>query len=61
MLLKKLIFYFFKYVQMFLHKSKGKRRAGNSLSSSQAWSGTSANLFAVMVLLNFDLHMLIYY
>jgi hypothetical protein len=30
-------------------------------SSSQACSGTSTNLFAVMVLLNFYLHVLIHY
>jgi hypothetical protein len=45
---------------MFCQKSKGKRRMGDSSSSSQARLGTSADLFAVMVLLNF-LHVLIYY
>jgi hypothetical protein len=51
---------FSKCVQMFCHKSKGKCRVGDSSSSSQARLGTSTNLFAVMVLLNFDLHVLIY-
>jgi hypothetical protein len=46
---------------MFRHKSKGKGRKGDSLSSSQAYLGTSADLFAVMVLLNFYLHVLIHY
>jgi hypothetical protein len=44
---------FFKCAQMFCHKSKGKRRMCYSLSSSQAQSGTSADLFAVIVLLFF--------
>jgi hypothetical protein len=46
---------------MFHHKSKGKGKKGESSSSSQACTGTSADLFAVMVLLNFYLHVLIYY
>jgi hypothetical protein len=45
---------------MFYHKSKGKDRKGNN-SSSQACSGTFADLFAVIVLLNFYLHILIHY
>jgi hypothetical protein len=52
---------FFKCVQIFHHKSKGKRRTSDSLSSSQVRSGTSADLFMVMVLLNFYLHVLIHY
>jgi hypothetical protein len=52
---------FFKCVQMFHHKSQGKHRTGDSSSSSQARSGTSADLFAVIVLLNFYLHVLIHY
>jgi hypothetical protein len=51
---------FSKCVQMFLHKSKGKCRTGNNSSSSQARLGTSADMFAVMVLLNFCLHVFIY-
>jgi hypothetical protein len=39
---------FFKCVQMFHHKSKGKRRTSDSSSLSQAQSGTSGDLFAVM-------------
>jgi hypothetical protein len=46
---------------MFRYKSKGKGRKGDSSSSSQARSSTSTNLFAVMVLLNFYLHVLIHY
>jgi hypothetical protein len=46
---------------MFHHKSKGKGRKGDSSSSFQARSGTSADLFAVMVSLNFYLHVLIHY
>jgi hypothetical protein len=42
---------FFKCVQMFCHKSKGKRRTGDSSSSTQPQSSTSADLFVVMVLL----------
>jgi hypothetical protein len=52
---------FFKGVQMFCHKSKGKGKKGESLSSSLAHSGTSADLFAVIVLFNFYLHVLIHY
>jgi hypothetical protein len=52
---------FFKSVHMFCHKSKRKGKMGDSSSSSQARSGTSADLFAVMVLLNFYLHILIHY
>jgi hypothetical protein len=52
---------FFKYVQMFRHKSKRKRRTGNRSSSFQACSGMSVNLFTVIVLLNFYLHILIHY
>jgi hypothetical protein len=48
-------------VQMFCHKSKGKGRKGDSSSSTQAHSGTSADLFAVMILLNFYLYTLIHY
>jgi hypothetical protein len=59
--IKEINLLFFKCVQMFRHKSKGKGRKGNNLSSSQAHSGTSTNLFAVMVLLNFYLHVLIHY
>jgi hypothetical protein len=46
---------------MFHHKSKGKGRKGDSLSSSEARLGTSADLFAIMVLLNFYLHVFIHY
>jgi hypothetical protein len=46
---------------MFHHKSKGKGRKGDSSFSSHGCSGTSADLFAVMVLLNFYLHILIHY
>jgi hypothetical protein len=46
---------------MFCHTYKGKGRKGNSSSSSEARSGMSADLFAVMVLLNFYLHVLIRY
>jgi hypothetical protein len=52
---------FFKYVQMFHHKSKGKDKEGDSSSSFQARSGTSVDLFVVMVLLNFYLHVIIHY
>jgi hypothetical protein len=52
---------FFKCVQMFRHKSKGKGRKDDNSSSSHACSGTSADLFAVMILLNFYLHVLIHY
>jgi hypothetical protein len=50
----------FKCVQMFRHKSKRKGRKDDS-SSSQACSGTTADLFAILVLLNFYLHVLIHY
>jgi hypothetical protein len=46
---------------MFCHKSKGKGRKGDSSSSSQAHSGMSTDLFSVMVLLHFYLHVLIHY
>jgi hypothetical protein len=46
---------------MFHHKSKGKGRKGDSSSSSQACSDTSVDLFMVMVLLIFYLHVLIHY
>jgi hypothetical protein len=59
--IKEINLLFFKCVQMFHHKSKGKGKKGDSSSSSQACSGTSADLFAVMVLLNFYLHVLILY
>jgi hypothetical protein len=52
---------FFKCVQMFFHKSKGKGRNDDCLSSSQARPGTSTDLFVVMILLNFYLHVLIHY
>jgi hypothetical protein len=52
---------FFKCIQMFHHKSKGKRRTADRSSSSQGWSGMSTDLFVVMILLNFYLHVLIYY
>jgi hypothetical protein len=42
---------------MFHHRSKGKGKKGESSSSSQACSGTSTELFVVIVLLNFYLHM----
>jgi hypothetical protein len=59
--IKEINLLFFKCVQIFHHKSKGKRRTGDSSSSSQARSDTSTDLFAVMVLLNFYLHVLIHY
>jgi hypothetical protein len=59
--IKEINLLFFKYVQMFCHKSKGKGKKGKSSSSSQACSGTSTNLFVIMVLLNFYLHVLIHY
>jgi hypothetical protein len=52
---------FFKCVQMFYHKSKGKGKKGESSSSSQARSSTSADLFVVLVLHNFYLHVIIHY
>jgi hypothetical protein len=58
--IKEINLLFFKCVQMFHHKSKGKGRKGDSSSSSQARSGASADLFAVMVLI-FYLHVLIHY
>jgi hypothetical protein len=51
--IKEINLLFFRCVHMFRHKSKRKCRMGDSLSSSQAWSGTSADLFAVMVLHKF--------
>jgi hypothetical protein len=59
--IKEINLLFFECVQMFRHKSKGKGKKGDISSSSQACSGMSANLFAVMVLLNFYLHVLIHY
>jgi hypothetical protein len=59
--IKEINLLFFKCVHMFHHKSKGKGKKGESLSSSQVHSGTSAVLFMVMVLLNFYLHVLIHY
>jgi hypothetical protein len=61
MLLKEIIILFFKCVHMFCHKSKGKGRKGDILSSYQLRSGTSTDLFVVIVLLNFYLHVLIHY
>jgi hypothetical protein len=61
MLLKEINILFFKCVQMFCHKSKGKGRKGDILSSYQLRSGTSTDLFVVIVLLNFYLHVLIHY
>jgi hypothetical protein len=46
--IKEINLLFFKCVQMFHHKSKLKGRKGDILSSSQACSGTSADLFAVL-------------
>jgi hypothetical protein len=57
--IKEINLLFFKCVQMFRHKSKGNGRKGDGLSSSQAHLGMSTDLFAVMVLLNFYLHVLI--
>jgi hypothetical protein len=48
--IKEINLLFFKCVHMFRYKSKGKGKKDESLSSSQACSGTSADLFAVMVL-----------
>jgi hypothetical protein len=59
--IKEINLLFFKCIQMFRHKSNGKGRKGKSSSSSQARSVTFADLFAVMVLLNFYLHVLIHY
>jgi hypothetical protein len=58
--IKEINLMFFKCIQMFHHMSKGKGRKGDNSSSSQARSGMSADLFAVMVLLNFYLHVLIH-
>jgi hypothetical protein len=46
---------------MFRHKSKRKGKKGESSSSSKARSGMSTDLFAVIVLPNFYLHVLIHY
>jgi hypothetical protein len=59
--IKEINLLFFKCVQIFRHKSKGKGKKGDNLSSSQARPGISADLFAIMVLLNFYLHVLIHY
>jgi hypothetical protein len=59
--IKEINLLFFRCVQMFCHKSKGKARKGDSSSSSQACSSTFADLFAIIVLLNFYLHVLIHY
>jgi hypothetical protein len=59
--IKEINLLFFKCVQMFCHKSKGKGKKGDSLLSSQTRSDKSTNLFAVMVLLNFYLYVLIHY
>jgi hypothetical protein len=46
---------FLKYIQIFCHtkSSKGKRKQGESLSSSQARSDMSVGLFTVIVLFHF--------
>jgi hypothetical protein len=59
--IKEINLLFFKCVQMFHHNSKAKGRKGDSSSSSEARLGTSADLFTVMILLNFYLHVLIHY
>jgi hypothetical protein len=59
--IKEINLLFFKCVQMFCHKSKGKGKKGDISSSSQARSGTSVDLFMVMILLKFYLHVLIHY
>jgi hypothetical protein len=59
--IKEINLLFLKCVQMFHHRSKGKGKKGESSSSSQARSGTSADLFAVIILLNFYLHIPIHY
>jgi hypothetical protein len=46
---------------MFCHKSKWKGKKGDNSSSSQARSGMFTDLFAIIVLLNFILHVLIHY
>jgi hypothetical protein len=60
-LLKRLIFYFSNVSKCFVISLRGKRRMSDSSSSSQACSGTSTDLFAVMVLLNFYLYVLIHF
>jgi hypothetical protein len=60
-IIKEINLLFFKCVHMFYHKSKAKGRKGDSSSSSEARLGTSADLFTVMILLNFYLHVLIHY
>jgi hypothetical protein len=55
--IKEINLLFFKCVQLFRHRSKGKGKKGKISSSSQARSGTSTELFAVLVLHNFYLHM----
>jgi hypothetical protein len=55
--IKEINLLFFKCVQMFRHRSKGKGKKGESSSSFEAHLGTSAEFFAVMVLLNFYLQM----
>jgi hypothetical protein len=59
--IKEINLLFLKCVQVFHNKSKEKGRKGNDLFSSQARSSTSADLFEVMVLLNFYLLVLINY
>jgi hypothetical protein len=59
--IKEINLLFFKCVHMFHHKSKGKGRKDDRLSSYQERLGTSAGLFTVMILLNFYLHVLIHY
>jgi hypothetical protein len=59
--IKEINLLFSKCLQMFRHKSKGKGRKGDNSSSFQARSSTSADLFAIMVLLNFYLHVIIHY
>jgi hypothetical protein len=59
--IKEINLLFFKCAQMFHHNSKEKRKKGESSSSSQVRSGTSTNLFAVIVLLNSYLDVLIHY
>jgi hypothetical protein len=58
--IKEINLLFLNCVQMFCLKAKWKGRKGDS-SSSQEHSGTSTDLFAVMVLLNFYLDVLIHY
>jgi hypothetical protein len=59
--IKEINLLFFKCVQMLRHKPKVKGKKGDSLSSSQARLGTFTDSFAVMVLLNFYLHVPIHY